>query len=178
MAKIYTRTGDTGKTSIMGGERVDKDSPRIDAIGSIDELNSVVGVAICFQNDSKIIKILEEIQNTLFTLGSDVATPFNHKMEIPRIESKDVGRLEKLIDELAVGNVTKFILPRGSKSVAFLHLARTVTRRAERNIVTLSKSWTVNPEVLRYINRLSSLFFALAVYAAKKEGLKEEYPKY
>jgi cob(I)alamin adenosyltransferase len=167
--KIYTRTGDKGETGLFGGERVLKDSTYVEAYGTVDELNSVLGIAVSFITDSQIRSILEKIQSELFNVGADLATPLNQpKVEarkpIPRILPEQAKRLEEIIDqsETELKPLTRFILPGGISGAAFLHFARTVCRRAERCVVTLAQVHEINKEVIVYLNRLSDLLFVLA----------------
>lgn len=163
--KIYTRTGDKGKTSLVSGKRVSKDNIRIRAYGTIDELNSILGV-VKHHVSKKLIKIVSEIQNDLFDLGADLATPIVSKPKFKplRITEKQVKRIEKKIDEYNknLKPLSSFILPGGTMSASYLHNARTVARRAETNMVSLSAKEKVNPSALQYINRLSDLFFVLS----------------
>jgi cob(I)alamin adenosyltransferase len=165
--KIYTKTGDKGETSLFGGERIWKDNPRIAAYGSVDELNSALGIALSEIQNKKIQIVVRDIQNVLFTVGSDLATPFdkgNKGFVIPRLEKESIEKLEKTIDELdsQLPELKNFILPGGLKGAAYLHLARTICRRSEREVVTLSKSSEINSHIGVYLNRLSDLLFVLA----------------
>ncbi len=167
--KIYTKTGDEGKTSLFGGKRVDKNSVRLEAYGTVDELNSVIGIAVAEGASEKVNLILKELQNQLFLLGSDLATPLDEtkiKIEVPRTTPETVEKLEHWIDELdeELPELKVFILPGGTKSAAYLHLARTVCRRAERNTVELAGREQINEFVVKYLNRLSDLLFVLARY--------------
>ncbi len=167
--KIYTKTGDNGETSLFGGKRVWKDDLRIAAYGSVDELNALIGIAITEIENPELILILMSLQNDLFVLGSDLATPFgkvNKNFVVPRIQKDNFEKLEKLIDEIDVKlpQLKNFILPGGTKGSAYLHLARTVCRRAEREVVALSKKEEINNETEVYLNRLSDLLFVLARY--------------
>lgn len=174
--KIYTGTGDKGETSLMGG-RTRKDDPRIEAVGSIDELNSAIGVAISFQNDKRVVDILKDIQDRLFTVGAELSAVSDY-VKTPRINEDHVKDIENKIDGFELGEIKKFILPSGTKSSVLLHSARTVARRAERRVTSLANSEKLNEHLLRYLNRLSSLLFALSVYVNRKEGGKEENPSY
>ncbi len=174
--KFYTGSGDKGETSVMGG-RTGKDSPRVEAMGAVDELNSVIGLALSFQKDKKIIEALENVQDKLFTVGAELAAE-SEQIKIPRIAEKHVKDIEKTIDSFDIGEIKKFILPNGTTSSIFLHFARTVTRRTERTVVSFSKKEKVNEHLLKYLNRLSSLLFVLSVYVNRKEGGKEKNPTY
>lgn len=167
---IYTRKGDKGQTSLFNGLTLSKSHVRVEAYGTIDELNSVIGMI-----NSKIVSIKKEllsIQNDLFLIGSILANPKNGK--IKGLE-KRVREFENLIDKLTMEmpKLTNFILPRGGKSGSLLHFARTVSRRAERNVVSLAKKEKVDKSVLMYLNRLSDLFFTMARYENFKLKKKE-----
>ncbi|OGD87677.1 ATP:cob(I)alamin adenosyltransferase [Candidatus Curtissbacteria bacterium RIFCSPHIGHO2_01_FULL_41_11] len=173
--KIYTKTGDSGTTSLFGGERVDKSSARINAYGTVDELNSIIGVIVAFKPDGKIAEKLLRVQSELFALGSGLATPASVKVKIPRVGASNIKRLEREIDiwSLKLPQLKNFILPGGSVVGSHLHMARTVARRAERAIVELANSEKINKLDLIYINRLSDWFFTLARYANQVDGNKE-----
>ncbi|HID06164.1 MAG TPA: cob(I)yrinic acid a,c-diamide adenosyltransferase [Armatimonadetes bacterium] len=161
---IYTRAGDTGETTLANGIRVGKDSLRVHACGEVDELNSLLGVAAAFVKDDDVQQILMQVQHELFDVGADLAAlPTDNSAEF-HVTPHHVSTLEDWIDlfEAEVPAAVKFILPGGVKAAAFLHLARTVCRRAERVIVQLSRHEDINPQVLRYLNRLSDLLFVLA----------------
>ena len=169
--KIYTRTGDKGETFLVGGLKVAKHSLRPDAFGEVDELNSIIGIVrtyICKDEQRGLNDILEKIQNELFDLGADLATPENSKNsdKILRITSSQVKRLENEIDKFNkdLNELKSFVLPGGSKLSSWLHLARTSTRRAERKITKLASEEGINNEVIIYINRLSDLLFVMARY--------------
>jgi cob(I)alamin adenosyltransferase len=180
--KIYTKTGDEGKTGFVGGERVSKNDLRIEATGTLDELNSVLGVALSFVADEKLRFIIEKAQHDLFTLGAELSwfTSKAGSRRLPMTTPAQVEELEGFIDELdaVLAPQTSFILPNGTQASTFLHLARTVCRRAERLIVTLSQQHPLNPEILKYINRLSDLLFIMARYANKEFAVKEQQPIY
>lgn len=166
--KIYTRTGDAGTTGLASGARVSKSDPRVEAYGTVDELNAVIGVARLHsgQND-RIDAMLGRIQNELFDLGADLATPLDPppKWEALRIVASQVERLESEIDWMneSLKSLDSFILPGGSALAAHLHLARTVSRRAERDAIRLVESGAaVTPEAMRYLNRLSDHLFVAA----------------
>lgn len=166
--KIYTKTGDSGQTSLYGGVRVDKDDVRVEAYGSVDETNSAIGLARSSTRDPALAGWLEDIQADLFTLGAELACPSEKldKLAMPRIEAEHIERLEALIDSLdaKLAPLKNFILPGGTIIAAYLHHARTVARRAERRVQQLSKSTAVRPALLVYLNRLSDLLFVLARY--------------
>ena len=165
--KIYTKTGDDGSTSLFGGTRVQKNNIRINAYGTIDELNSVIGIAVSGDINDEIKFELENIQNVLFQIGSELASPENVKSNIiKRTSEEDVKNLETLIDKFdeKLPPLKNFILPGGNNSAAQLHYARTVCRRAERIIVELKEFELVSKNVLIYVNRLSDLLFVLARY--------------
>jgi len=178
-SKLYTRSGDRGETGLYGRRRVRKDHPRVVAYGTIDELSSVLGVAASFTRQAKLVRTIEAIQNELFDIGAELASvePANARgrSAVPKLAHNRVAWLEELIDEYdaKVSPLATFILPGGSTSAAFLHLARTVARRAERETVTLAQNERVNPEVLAYLNRLCDLLFALARYANKSARRRE-----
>ena len=174
--KIYTKTGDRGDTSLFGGQRVPKDALRIEAYGTVDELNSVLGLVRADNSDAEIDRILEEIQNALFELGADLATPQSvEKGNVKRIESRDVQSLERVLDDLEkhLKPLRNFILPGGSPVAARIHFARTVCRRAERAVVRLSRNEDIGDTVTVYLNRLSDLLFVLARYANHRATIPE-----
>jgi cob(I)alamin adenosyltransferase len=170
--KIYTRTGDDGKTSLGDGSRLPKFHLRVTAYGSIDEANSVLGVAILHVPDHEVLQRLRHIQNDLFDVGADLCTPEKPGTEKPalRITEEQVKWLEDQIDRFnaELEPLDSFVLPGGSPASAHLHLARTITRRAERDVVRLSADEPVNPAVIRYVNRLSDLLFVLARFLNDK----------
>ena len=169
--KIYTRTGDRGTAGLVDGSRVSKSSLRMTAIGEVDEANAAIGMAIAELEDGPIADQLSEIQNDLFDLGADVATPGEIDGAL-RIVGSQVERLERDIDLMNTGltPLESFILPGGSPSVAALHLARAITRRAERAAVALNEAEPLNPQLLAYLNRLSDHLFVTARFVASKEG--------
>lgn len=173
---IYTRTGDRGETSLYSGERVDKGSLRVEAYGTLDELNSVLGGARALASDDKISSILEELQNQLFQAGADLATLSTAKHQVRRIQAGDCKALEGAIDDLQgeLPRLKHFILPGGSPGACQLHLARSVCRRAERLICRLqSQEEEVNLDLLVYVNRLSDLLFVMARYENIRGGTPE-----
>lgn len=177
LTKIYTRTGDQGETSLGSRQRVPKESLRVAAYGTVDELNSQLGVALAAGLVPRLSETLPVIQNELFHLGSDLAFPEEDKQtyQIPQIEARHVLALEDLIDELneVVGPLANFILPGGSMGAALLHVARTVCRRAEREATALARSEAVGAQVIPYLNRLSDLLFVMARYENHQRGVPE-----
>lgn len=169
--KIYTRTGDKGTAGLVDGSRVSKASARMAAIGDVDEANAAIGVAIAALADSSLGARLRLIQNELFDLGADIATPGDIEGAL-RIIPRQVERIEREIDAMndELDPLTSFILPGGSPEVAALHLARTVVRRAERSAVTLAEAEPVNPQALAYLNRLSDHLFVAVRFVAKDQG--------
>jgi cob(I)alamin adenosyltransferase len=161
--RIYTRGGDAGETSLGSGERVPKTDPRIEAYGTVDELNSVIGLALLAAT-GEVRSWLERIQNELFDLGADLAVPLDDPRERLRVEQTMVDGLEELCDlvNVRLEPLRSFVLPGGTEAAARLHLARTVCRRAERRALALAQDAPVNPLTLTYLNRLSDLLFILA----------------
>ncbi len=181
--KVYTRTGDQGDTHLVGGKRVAKDDPRIESYGTIDELNSVLGIVRAFNDaqrgspvHARLDAILRQIQNELFDLGSELATPPDAAWEgMIRVGDAQVKVLERTIDECQkdLAPLKSFILPGGGQIAAFLHQARTVCRRAERDILRLGRREPIGDGPLRYVNRLSDLLFVLSRWASKHLGERE-----
>ena len=174
ITKVYTRTGDDGTTSLGDGGRVPKDSPRIEAYGTVDELNSEIGVALADGLDPAVAEPLRRVQNELFHLGADLCVPEANKptRPVPRIEERHVEALEGLMDRLSetLAPLENFVLPGGAPGAARLHVARTVCRRAERLVVALSRVEAVNPDTIRYLNRLSDALFVLARFENARRG--------
>jgi cob(I)alamin adenosyltransferase len=171
--KIYTKTGDSGETSLLGGKRVWKDNLRIQTCGTIDELNSIIGISINDITNPELKEVLQGIQNDLFAIGSDTALPLeNENTKIQRIDTNLSDKLESVIDQYdsQLPGLKNFILPGGVKGSALLHFARTVCRRAERNVVALSKVERINPDIEKYLNRLSDLLFVLARFENFSNG--------
>lgn len=176
--KIYTKKGDTGKTSLIGGTKVLKSNIRIDAYGTVDELNSYIGVVFDHCNDEQAKIILKEIQDRLFTIGSELACdPHKHtKVPIPDLHENDIELLEKEMDKMdaELPVMKNFILPGGMPAVSFMHVARCVCRRAERCCVRLQEhDGAVDPLIIKYLNRLSDYLFMLARYT----GMKNKAPE-
>lgn len=177
LTKIYTRRGDGGTTSLGGGQRVAKESLRVQAYGTVDELNSQIGLALAFGLSEKAAAILGSVQNELFDLGSDLCfvEEDKEKFPIPSVEARHIERLEQVIDEATaiVGPLENFILPGGSVGSAQLHVARTICRRAERDTSALSSEEPIGEHVLTYLNRLSDALFVLARYENHARGVPE-----
>ena len=163
--KIYTKAGDKGQTSLIGGTRVPKHHIRIEAYGTVDELNSYIGLVRDQQIDLYSKELLIEIQDRLFTIGSSLASdPEKSKMKIPDLKEEDITLLEKEIDKMneTLPEMRSFVLPGGHTTVSFCHIARCVCRRAERNIIHLSETSFVAELVIKYLNRLSDYLFVLS----------------
>jgi len=174
--KIYTKTGDKGTTALFGGKRVSKGDLRIETYGTIDELNSYMGLLRDQEVNLKRKNILVEIQDRLFTIGSILATePGNTKVKIPSLIESDIQRLEEEIDamESTLEPMKSFVLPGGHPSVSFGHITRTVCRRAERLVIRLDEIEKVDPIVIRYLNRLSDYLFVLCRKMTKDLGAEE-----
>jgi len=184
ITRVYTRTGDKGDTALVGGKRVLKDSPRIEAYGTVDELNAVIGLARVFNaerltkgKDSRWLdEVLRRLQNELFDLGSELATPEDAAYEgMHRVGAAEVTGLERLMDQCqkALPPLKSFVLPGGGRVGGFLHQARTVCRRAERRILALSRVEPSSEWPLKYVNRLSDLLFVLSRWVGKRLGETE-----
>ena len=180
--KLYTRTGDDGTTGLFSGARVSKDHPRIEAYGTVDELNAVLGLvlAACDRThafEQRVHEVVSVLQSRLFDIGADLATPEGAKQQarIHRIDDEDVAEAEGWIDEMEAANppLRSFVMPAGTELAARLHLARTVCRRAERTIISLGSIEPVGEPLLRYMNRLSDLFFAMARRANHERGIPD-----
>jgi cob(I)alamin adenosyltransferase len=177
ITKVYTRTGDDGTTGLGSGGRVGKDSPRIEAYGTVDELNSQIGLALASGVNETIAAPLASIQNDLFHLGSDLCVPEEEKARrpVPRIEARHVETLEALMDRLSeeLPALENFVLPGGSLGAAQLHVARTICRRAERVVVALSRRESVGAYTMKYLNRLSDALFVMARHENKRRGIPD-----
>jgi cob(I)alamin adenosyltransferase len=174
ITNVYTRVGDGGDTYLGGGQKVPKDSQRIEAYGTVDELNSFLGVALASGLDAELVPVISRAQNDLFHLGSDLCVLEEDKkrFKIPQIEKRHVDALEKEIDKLQerLKPLEEFVLPGGSLGAAHLHAARTVCRRAERLVVALSRKEGVGPFTVMYLNRLSDYLFVAARHENRVKG--------
>lgn len=170
LSKIYTRTGDSGTTGLGDGSRVEKDSLRVEAYGTVDELNSQIGLVVAFGIDEKISKQLLDIQHDLFDLGSELCVP-----GYSAINDSNIDALEVILDEhnAKLPALKEFILPGGNLPAATCHIARTVCRRSERIVVSLAREENINPPVVKYLNRLSDLLFVLCRVLARQDGQSE-----
>jgi cob(I)alamin adenosyltransferase len=173
--KIYTKTGDKGQTSLIGGSRVPKHHVRIEAYGTVDELNSWVGLVSSFKTEAEVDVLLHEVQNQLFNIGSLLASTPDSKMNLPKVSESAIEALEKEIDrmELNLQPLKNFILPGGSTEIAQIHVCRCVCRRAERLVVALSESEVVDELAIKFLNRLSDYLFILGRYHAAKNKVDE-----
>ena len=174
ITRVYTKTGDDGTTGLGTGQRISKDSPRIEAYGTVDELSSQIGVALAAGVHDPVASELRTIQNELFHLGSDLCVPEEDKKRtpVPRIEERHVLALETLMDRLSkeLSPLENFILPGGSPAAAALHVARTVCRRAERRVLSLAQRESIGTQVIPYLNRLSDALFVMARYENRRSG--------
>lgn len=184
ITKVYTKTGDKGKTRLAGGQQVWKDNVRVEAYGDVDELNSSIGVVRAFNAEAigtrpsadRLEEELRWIQNKLFDVGGLLATATGQTFKnMPTVTARDVTRLEKLIDgcQKDLAPLKEFVLPGGGKITSLLHQARTICRRAERHCVRLGREEPLDPALVRFLNRLSDTLFVLARWMLKKEGLPE-----
>lgn len=164
LSRIYTKTGDAGDTGLGDGSRVPKDHPRVTAYGSVDELNALLGIFVTQLASGPTLDLIRSVQNDLFDVGADLCVPIKEGAKALRVSSEQSTRLERAIDAFneRLQPLKSFILPGGTPAAAWCHLARTVCRRAERDVVTLAHTEKVNPEVIVYLNRLSDLLFVLA----------------
>lgn len=174
--KIYTKKGDEGMTSLIGGTRVSKASLRIDAYGTVDELNSYIGWVRDLSGEIADKNLLIDIQDRLFTIGSHLAAdPEKSKMKLPELREENITELEKAMDEMEsqLPEMKSFVLPGGHQAVSCTHVARCVCRRAERLTVLLNSDVPVNPLIIKYLNRLSDYLFVLSRYLTMKLGAEE-----
>lgn len=173
--KIYTRTGDAGETGLRGGVRVVKSAPRVEAYGAVDETNALLGVVRSLRPSSRVDQILERVQNELFVVGAELATPAPSDAKSAQVAAPHIERLEEMIDlcEADLEPLRRFILPGGSATASQLHFVRTVCRRAERRVVELAQIEPVSPQIVAYLNRLSDLLFVLARYENARSSTPE-----
>ncbi|MFH1051479.1 MAG: cob(I)yrinic acid a,c-diamide adenosyltransferase [bacterium] len=173
--KIYTKTGDKGSTSLYNGSRVSKSALRVETYGTVDEMNSIIGIALSHEMPETLKGDMTKISNWLFNLGSDLATPLDFKILIERIKEENIAFLEKKIDDYTeqMPELKNFILPGGSKPASFLHQARTVCRRAERLAVSLAETENIGKLPVIFLNRLSDYLFTAARYANHLLGVAE-----
>lgn len=176
--KIYTKTGDKGETGLFGGERVSKSNLRLNAYGTIDELNSFLGLAVIEVTNIEVKNIIQDLQNKLFVLGSDLAAPEtekNKKLKITRLPDSYIIETEQAIDKFdaQLDELKNFILPGGSKGSAVLHICRTISRRAEREIVALKNTDHIGENIVIFLNRLSDLFFVLSRFENKYSNIPD-----
>jgi cob(I)alamin adenosyltransferase len=178
LSRIYTRTGDDGTTGLISGKRVSKDSVHIEACGSLDELNAAIGVVRSHALPESVDKALRLVQESLFTIGAELASPEEADPKNQRFGNDEIGNLEKEIDafEESLTPLKQFILPGGTAAGAHLHLVRAVARRAERRCVSVSRIKRLNPQILVYLNRLSDLCFVLARYVNRQQSVSEFHP--
>lgn len=181
ITKVYTRQGDDGQTRLGGGQKVPKDAARISAYGTVDELNSVIGLVLAHEVHENTKALLTRVQHDLFVVGGElcVLPEDRQKLKIPAITQTAVSYLEQQIDTInaTLSPLEEFILPGGTRQAAFLHQARCVCRRAERLVVSLMKTEAVNEHLLHYLNRLSDALFVLARYENHENGLEDVYWK-
>jgi cob(I)alamin adenosyltransferase len=178
ITKVTTRLGDSGETGLGSNRRVPKDDPRVEAYGTVDELNSAIGVALAAGDlEAETADCLRRVQNELFHLGADLCIPEEDKERFPgpKVEARHVEALEEFQERLVaeVGPLRNFVLPGGTPGAAHLHVARTVCRRAERRVVALARAERVDPEAVRYLNRLSDLLFNTARLETARKGVPE-----
>jgi len=173
--RIYTKAGDKGETGLIGGTRVPKDDVHVEAYGTVDELNSALGIARAHLTDPELINLLLTIQSTLFDIGAELACPPERTQQFASLNDEYVQELEQMIDrfEAELDPLRRFILPGGAPAAAFLHQARSVCRRAERCTVTLSKHFPVREVIICYLNRLSDLLFVMARTANKRTSVED-----
>lgn len=176
--KIYTKTGDKGMTKLVGGSQVSKDSDRVESYGTVDELNSWLGFSISMLLDqhSELKQELKQVQQFLFDVGTDLATPLEAERPL-KLEGESVTWLEERIDRYTAEapDIERFILPGGSQGASMMHMARTIARRAERQIVRLSWTAKLNGEVIMFVNRLSDYFYAVARVINVREGVEDVF---
>jgi|AP59_1055472.scaffolds.fasta_scaffold18229_2 cob(I)alamin adenosyltransferase len=171
---ISTKTGDSGETSLYDGSRISKASRKINSVGYIDELNSEIGLIVSKTYSQKFKTELKTIQNELFVIGSDLATPMNSR-ETKRLQERHLQRVEKYVEKYETEvEITDFVLPGGTEIASLFHIVRTQSRNVERKIVRVSEVEEINPIIIKYLNRLSDLFYLMALYENKNQDQKEE----
>jgi cob(I)alamin adenosyltransferase len=171
---ISTKTGDKGETSLFDGSRISKGSRKINSVGYIDELNSEIGLIVSKTYSEKFKTELKTIQNELFVIGSDLATPINTR-ETKRLQKRHLQRIEKSIEEYeSEVEITNFVLPGGTEIASLIHIVRTQSRNVERKIVRVSEVEEINPIIIKYLNRLSDLFYLMALSENKNQNKKED----
>jgi len=173
--KIYTKTGDNGTTGLFGGKRIPKDDLRIEAYGTVDELNSFIGLLNSSFNEATQNYFLSEVQKRLFTIGSNLASDPEKRMITPDITDEDIQLLENAMDTMdqLLEPLKNFILPGGDTAISYAHVCRTVCRRAERRVITLDRESIVDPKIIVYLNRLSDYFFVLSRYIGHTKDIPE-----
>ncbi len=173
--RIYTKAGDKGETSLFGGKRLPKSHIRIDAYGTVDELNSCIGLVRDHSANETTRDVLKEVQGRLFTIGANLASDPDKDMAVPDLREEDIGLLEKEMDRMdeSLPELRNFILPGGHPAVSFCHIARCVCRRAERRVVALAQAEWADEMIIRYLNRLSDYLFVLARQIAREHGAEE-----
>ena len=178
MSKVYTKTGDKGTTSLIGGTRVKKSDLRIETYGTVDELNAYLGVLSSYITEPDTLNLLSEIQNVLFNVGCNLAMGDDFKKDLKEsvVDSMLIDHVEKMIDKMqaAIPELRQFVIPGGARSASFAHVARTVCRRAERLIIALDAISPVDSTLMAYINRLSDYFFVLSRYLNIIENVTEK----
>jgi cob(I)alamin adenosyltransferase len=175
LMKIYTKTGDEGTTALFGGKRVQKDDIRIEAYGTVDELNSFIGLLNASFQEATQNYFLSEVQKRLFTIGANLASDPEKKMITPDIKNDDIQTLENAMDTMdqLLEPLKNFILPGGDTVIAQAHICRTICRRVERRVITLNNVSQVDPAIIIYLNRLSDYFFVLARYLSHRNNIAE-----
>lgn len=173
--RIYTKTGDEGMTGLFGGKRIPKDDLRIEAYGTVDELNSFIGLLNASFHEATQNYFLNEVQKRLFTIGSNLASDPEKQMITPDIRDEDIHTLENAMDTMdqLLAPLKNFILPGGDTTVSYAHVCRTICRRAERRVISLDRESTVDPKIIVYLNRLSDYFFVLSRYIGHTKNIEE-----
>ena len=174
--KVYTKTGDKGTTSLFDGKRLNKDDIRIEAYGTVDELNSHLGYLLTFINEEELKQFLVSIQSILFDIGSHLATEDQNSKYLPVLDEGSITKLERAMDAYneELPKLNSFIMPRGNQRISYAHICRTVCRRAERRVVSLASTVDVRDFIIVFLNRLSDYFFVLARYLTHLDGINEE----